>query len=362
MPKNIVYFLGAGASKNFGYPLTDEIMPMILERLLRHDLFQLGSKKTSHERQYETDLLGFLYKLYPGLKNVDMKNPDLKRQIPNITDILSIVDHFCFYNLPPHPEIVDDRLIYFRNLLNRAVGELILEFDLKYFTTEEAALFQQFIEPIRNQRVANKVTVITTNYDLLIDYEFKSELAKNRVDYGINYRNVNTSELVYMDPKPLFHYYKLHGSFNWLRCDLCGHYYINRQGSIVGLAFTDEIGGFNTCICSSKLRLKSVLVAPSLVRDIRDPNLLQIWKSSMEAIRTADQLVMVGYSLPAEDLGIRSIIMRGLNGRAKSKSLEVDVVQLGENAKFNYLNLFGKGISYYSKGLKEYLGRKPGQL
>jgi hypothetical protein len=356
MPKNIVYFLGAGASKSFGYPLTDEIMPLILERLLKHDLFQLdGARKTIREKQYERDLLRLLYLLYPGLRGVDINDINLKRQIPSITDILSIVDHFCFYNIPPHPEIADDKLIYFRNLLNRAVGELLLEFDLKEFTGEEAELFRQFIKPIRTTKIDNEVTIITTNYDLLIDYEFRTQLARNKVDYGIHYRNVNTSELIYTDPDPLFHYYKLHGSFNWLRCDLCGHYYINRQGSIVSLAFRDDIGSFNTCICSGKMRLKSVLVAPSLVRDIRDPNLLQIWKASMEAIRTADQLIMVGYSLPAEDLGIRSIIMRGLNGRSKSRPLEVDVVQLGDNAKFNYINLFGNGINYHPLGLKQYL-------
>ena len=140
-------------------------------------------------------------------------------------------------------------------------------------------------------------------------------------------------------------------------CDLCGQYYINAEGSIVGLAFKEQISSQNTCICSNSLRLKSVLVAPSLVRDIRDSNLLQIWKASLEAIRTADKIIFIGYSLPAEDLAIKSIIIRGLNGRDQKKRLEVDVVQLGTDSKSNYENLFGPKINFYAEGLEKYLNK-----
>jgi len=138
MSKHIVYFLGAGSSYNFGYPMTNEIMPLILYRLLNKELFQLSEeRKTPREKQGEKDLLRFLYLLYPGLRNIDVNSKEVKWRLPNITDILSIVDHFCFYNMPPHPEIADDQLRYFRNLLNRAVGELILEFDLDAFSRKE---------------------------------------------------------------------------------------------------------------------------------------------------------------------------------------------------------------------------------
>ena len=149
----------------------------------------------------------------------------------------------------------------------------------------------------------------------------------------------------------------MHGSLNWLKCDLCGQYYIHPDSSVAHQAFREEIDEDNTCVCNSRLKLRTVLVAPSLVRDIRDSNLLQIWKAAIEAIRTADKLIFIGYSLPGEDLAIKSVIMRGLNGRIKSKRLEVEVVQHGIAAKPNYVNLFGKDITYYSKGLKEYLSK-----
>lgn len=68
--------------------------------------------------------------------------------------------------------------------------------------------------------------------------------------------------------------------------------------------------------------MRSVIIARSFVRDIQDANLLQIWKGALEAIRTADRLIFNEYFLPQEDLAIKSIIMRGVNGRAKNKKLD----------------------------------------
>lgn len=358
--KNIVYFLGAGCSKNFGYPLTREIMPLIMDWLKKATLLKATTGlKTNNiintKVKYEKELLDFLYIMYPGLKNTNLDNKNERENMPGIVEVLSMIDHFCFYNVPPHPAIADTQLLRFRKLLNRAVVELILEFENKAMTEEEEILFYKFIKPIKNNKVRNKITIITTNYDLLIDWEFGNLLGSNKIDCGISYRNVENDKLIFRNPNPHFHYYKLHGSLNWLQCDLCGQYYINSDGTIVGLAFEEKPDYYNTCICSNILRLKSVLVAPSLVRDIRDSNLLQIWKSALEAIRTADKVIFIGYSLPVEDFAIKSIIMRGLNGRDKEKKLNVDVVQWDDKPKLNYENLFGKSINYFTGGLANYL-------
>jgi NAD-dependent SIR2 family protein deacetylase len=353
MPENIVYFLGAGASKNFGYPLTGQIMPEIIQALKKNDLFELGNTKTGKEAKLEKDLLEFLYILYPGLRNINLQKE--KKHIPNITEVLSLIDHCCFYNIPPHPALCDETLMSFRQLLNRAVGELLLYYEVIPYTKTEEDLLKTFIGPLKKENKNAIITVITTNYDLVIDREFSKHIIGHQVDFGIAYRDIKTSKIVFQPANPLFRYYKLHGSLNWTRCDLCGHYYINPYGSIVHQTYKQRSDSNNTCVCSDRMRLKSVLVAPSLVRDIRDSNLLQIWKASMEAIRTADKLIFIGYSLPAEDLAIKSIIMRGLNGRDKKQKLQVDVVQHGEDAKPNYINLFGRDIEYCADGLKKYL-------
>jgi NAD-dependent SIR2 family protein deacetylase len=354
MVQNIVYFLGAGCSKNFGYPLTGEIMPEILQNLHKKDLFQMRGRKSRMERQHETDLLHFLELLYPGLKGQNLRTK--KKWIPSITEVLSLVDHLCFYSIPPHPSLSEEKLLHFRYLLNRAVAELLMDYQNMPYRGNEEKLLKKFMAPIVREKKTSRVSIITTNYDLSIDPEFEQAISKNLVDYGIQYRGTDDDGRIIPQPTdPLFRYYKLHGSLNWLKCELCGQYYIHHDGTIAHQAFREETDDDNTCICNDHLKLKTVLVAPSLVRDIRDSNLLQIWKASVEAIRIADKLIFIGYSLPGEDLAIKSVIMRGLNGRDKKRSLKVEVVQHGTVSRQHYINLFGKEIKYYVGGLKQYL-------
>jgi hypothetical protein len=352
--KKVVYFLGAGASYCFGYPLTTAIMPGILQKLQHGNLFGKSKKKSKRWESKNDELLYYLNLIYPGLKATD---PDSeKEKVPGITEVLSLIDYFCLYNLPVSGDLYGEALLRCRQLMNEAMGRFLLEYDLMPYTASEEALLQKFVGPIRNEKKTKEVSIITTNYDLVIDLAFEAALSSHRVDYGIPYRDVDDGELIRTQPRdPLFRYYKLHGSLNWLKCESCGQYYINPYGSIVSNAFRERLDDNNTCVCSARLRLSNVLITPSFVRDIRDSNLLQIWKGALEAIRTADKLVIIGYSLPPEDLGIKSIFIRALNSRKKG-SLAVDVVQMGDSALGNYESLFGrKKFNYHNKGLAPYL-------
>ncbi len=359
--KSIVYFLGAGCSKNFGYPLTGEIMPEIIRNLKDNDLFQLNkNRKTQKEKDQEKDLKHFLELLYPGLKGITLSTQN--KTIPSIVEVLSFVDHLCFYNIPPHPELNEEKLLYFKYLLNRAVAELMMYYQNMPYTKNEKDLLERFIAPIVTEKKTADVTIITTNYDLSLDPQFETAIADNRVDYGISFRDIKSGEILLQPNRPLFKYLKLHGSLNWLKCDLCGHYYIHPNGSIAFQAFKENIDAGNTCVCNDYLRLRTVLVTPSIVRDIRDSNLLQIWKGATEAIRKTDKLIFIGYSLPAEDLAIKALIMRGINGRIKNHPLSVEVVQIDDIAKPNYINLFGSEIKYIKEGLPHYLKGRTAQL
>ncbi len=352
--KNLVYFLGAGCSYNFGYPLTSQIMPAILERLNKGDLFCSGYRRLEDDGLLCQKLQRYIELVYPGLKKAEASTT-----VPNVTEIFSFIDHLCFYDTPHHPALGENGLEEFKLLLNRCLGELLKDYEYGgHATAQQAELHNVFIQSIKQHIDAgDRVTVITTNYDLTIDLFFRDEVENNLVDFGIPYRHVVTSQLIQQPIKPGLRYYKLHGSLNWLTCGLCGQYYINPIGSIVHQSYRKDVDSDNTCVCNNNMRLKAVLVPPSLVRDIRDSNLLQVWKGALESVRRADKLVMIGYSMPAEDLAIKSIILRGLNGRNKAAP-ELEVVQYGKEAMANYHNIFGDVFDekkYYSDGLEPYL-------
>jgi NAD-dependent SIR2 family protein deacetylase len=118
--------------------------------------------------------------------------------------------------------------------------------------------------------------------------------------------------------------FKLHGSLNWLRCETCGHVTINTTERIVSLDAWQVQNQYNSCECGGLL--KSLLVTPSIVRNIRDPSLLAIWNAALEDLRLADQWIFIGYSLPSEDVAIRSLLLRAFHTRKNRKRLRVQVV------------------------------------
>jgi hypothetical protein len=85
---------------------------------------------------------------------------------------------------------------------------------------------------------------------------------------------------------------------------------------------------------------------------VLDTNLKYVWNSALESLRTSDEWFIIGYSLPAEDLNIRSILTRAINARMTKP--KINVVQYGMNAKVRYENLFGE-VKYYQNGLNEHI-------
>ena len=133
-------------------------------------------------------------------------------------------------------------------------------------------------------------------------------------------RDSNGELVTYNRPLPpsrRLGWYKLHGSFNWLRCDLCGQIYINTSESIVEYSLLVKKSFDTVCHCG-RFPLQPMLVSPSFVRDVRDSNLLEIWRHSLEALRIANEWIFVGYSFPEEDYMIRAMLLRAYNGWERS--------------------------------------------
>lgn len=90
--KKTTLFLGAGASKAFGYPTTQEILPKILTSCKKKKLFSSWSGNTA---LYHFLLQKLLVTLSPGLDEF-FEGPDAAapEKLPVVTDLLSLLDHF----------------------------------------------------------------------------------------------------------------------------------------------------------------------------------------------------------------------------------------------------------------------------
>ena len=141
--------------------------------------------------------------------------------------------------------------------------------------------------------------------------------------------------------------------------------YIRPGSDIAYLSFYPDQLTHNTCHCGY-YPLQLLIVAPSMVRDVRDTHLLSTWKSATEALRTADEWIIVGYSLPPEDLAIRSMLVRAYRARGLQPSVSpieawldqpppsVTIVQQSKSVELRYGALF-PNYTYHEDGLRAYI-------
>jgi hypothetical protein len=73
-------------------------------------------------------------------------------------------------------------------------------------------------------------------------------------------------------------------------------------------------------------------------------------------MRTADRWIIVGYSLPPEDLAVRSLLLRAYCTAGKKRKPEIIVVQRGDSVEPRYRVLLPK-CRYETDGLEGFLAR-----
>lgn len=353
-------FTGAGASRAIGYPLTNELLPRVRSGLETGELFHKlkGSGRRARVAEgIDRRLLGsYLSRLLPGFRSAG------DTDLPLITDVFSLVE----YALMAGDALVggeSGQLRQFRDLLKQAITDVLLDdFETPWDGHDpdhqrERCTLGKFVDWIAH--LGESCGIVSTNYDIGIEYELYgrvgSAAVKATTDLGFDWRSVGRGTVRTRPVNPGIRIYKLHGSLDLLRCSACGHVYFNPEGTIAHQPFRLDLDEANSCHCRNDLRLDLHIVAPSYVRDIRDANLLSVWRSALEWMRTSDRWIIVGYSLPPEDLAIRSMLLRAYQ-TTERKPPKVVVVQRGSAMRSRYEVLF-PGCVYHVDGLEAFMER-----
>lgn len=148
--------------------------------------------------------------------------------------------------------------------------------------------------------------IITFNWDLLID-----NLVAMDYNEGPNY-GTTLLEPVHDAPgqvgnqrsAPLI--LKLHGSLNWMTCRKCHTSFVHILSGKTSAQHYD--GHPISCRYCSGLT-EPLMVPPTLLKNYNDPVLKATWKEARRVLRLADQLVIVGYSLPVTDFKAKWLLM-----------------------------------------------------
>lgn len=344
MPQTVV-FLGAGATKACGGLLTNEILPAILT----------GAPSS--------DLSGRLPRLHQFLQeqfHVLLNSPE---SYPGLPMLMSLLDTALDRRQAFHPAWDPSSVAEIREAVEFGIFDVLEEKLLKAQTNNHWDLLQK-IYPDPAQPC-----VISTNYDLIIDTALIFLSESRLPEGGLPAYCCSVATDFYSDKMPSFGVLlKLHGSLNWLYCRTCNRLEIGASESRKYLKILSKLlgptldqsyrsDGAPCPVCQSKLR--PLLVAPTHLKNYRNPHLAQVWYESERVLRQAGRVIFIGYSLPEDDVEVIYLLKRSLGHLVPSQITVVDYDPLlspleKNNVGRRYCNLFGD-IDWHPEGLNQWL-------
>ncbi|MDQ2922168.1 MAG: hypothetical protein M3R52_11235, partial [Acidobacteriota bacterium] len=272
-----VYFLGAGASKQDRFPLTNELKHGIAWAILQdRSRFELLAAHLQYLYNVQDVALDESAQIWDGLRQRANDRPQTDRsQVPDVTDLLSTLDWMIreqsSFGPGVHPGDFAERsstgeLAGVRDLVVQALCVCLGTYD----ELSAASTTRDFIQLVRPDD-----SLITTNWDLLLDAARDAKFGSNPQDYGTTGNVVlkgSTNPVLINGERPKL--LKLHGSLSWRYCPRCQQLVIDPYNHVAG---ERKKGAICQCTC----RYSELIVTPGFVREYRNVHLLNIWREAL---------------------------------------------------------------------------------
>ncbi len=219
--------------------------------------------------------------------------------------------------------------------------------------------------------------IISLNYDLIIDTALMF-ISEQRFPEGClpNYHCDIRTEFYRSDQRRFGSLLKLHGSLNFLYCKTCHRLELGASESKRYLKILNRLMGADAkatldtsymqqgspCLtCGTELR--PLLVAPTQLKNYRNPHLTQIWYEAERMLRECKRAIFIGYSMPDDDLEVVYLFKRGL---AHLKPGDLTVVEYdtaypplqAHQVGRRYRALFGD-VDWHPEGLDDWVNNQP---
>lgn len=347
-----VIFLGAGATKSCGGPMTNEVLPQIV-----------GTPATNSAAVM--DSAGRLPRLKTFLRDLFHVLPGAEKEsYPGLPMLMSLLDTALERRQPLHPAWDTNAISEMRLAIELGIFDVLEDALRKAPTNNHWQLLQKFFP------VPAEPCVISTNYDLIIDTAMMA-IGQERLPEGrLPDYHCGISTPFYKNEWPHFGtLLKLHGSLNWLHCRTCHRLEIGASesrrflkvlGRLVGptLEQTYTPDGSLCPTCQTKLR--PLLVAPTHLKDYRNPHLAQVWYEAERVLRECSRAIFIGYSLPEDDVEVIYVLKRSLAHLSPAQITVVEYdpsnpVLSAHSVGRRYRTLFGDGIDWHPEGMDSWL-------
>jgi hypothetical protein len=363
--KNTVFIFGAGATRACGGPLTADILPNAY-----------GTATTP--RMQLSSLAEELEECLVRHFHIPAEPSSRKREdYPPLPLVLSLLDLAIDQDRPLSFSVDDGAStdLWSRERLGqarKAIEYVIFTVLDEHLRTVPNNWYEQLFDLVCLMQT--EPTAISLNYDILLDNVLFKIAAKHggagaRVAYccdiqtdAYRARRIDYGRLL-----------KLHGSLNWLYCACCRRLDLGMSecgknaitcrtlDDLFTQSSLDEhyVSHPRTCPeCATPMR--AVMITPTRAKDYRNPHIQTIWYQAERALRLAEHVCFIGYSLPDDDLEVIDLLRRGLGNLSPSR---ITVVEYDEKHSAiadhpvgkRFQSMFGSTIEWHTGGFQGWL-------
>lgn len=379
MAEKTVYILGAGFSMNAGAPS---------QAALIQEIYNL--KKTC-KKASQAKVQTWVDKFDHFLKQT-LQVTEAQKQHYTLEDIFTPIDRCISENISfrQHtPKALTELKDIFNRLIILAVRSSIENSKKKQ---ESISAFAAHIISLSRERLINekedKVSVITTNWDIMLDNIVHTLMSKETKPKGLKFSGVvdyccyisslekNDDSIkpgLYAIGKGRYNtkILKLHGSLNWMQCPRCQRLYVKFYQNWNGGYVFDE----KYCRhCDSNFGVKSEesnllstnLIMPTFLKNLSNVQNKLIWQNAGIELSEATKIVFLGYSIPQADFEFKQLLSRMIRKDAKIEAVLVardNPAAYDDNdpakyqtAGYRFENFFsGRSINVIYDGVDDYV-------
>lgn len=178
--------------------------------------------------------------------------------------------------------------------------------------------YRNFFRFIKLRRTLIPTTLITTNWDTLIE-EYCS---RYNIKYSYGFQSPYTSADIQkqVDESDIL-LLKIHGSANWLKCLHCGSISVFEKSRAAESLFED--GKQEKCALCGKgeaftaQSLQPEIITPTMLKSFSSRIYSNLWGAASKEIRAATHIIFIGYSFPIADFDFRYMLQKNVSRNAK---------------------------------------------
>lgn len=322
----IVFILGAGASRDAGAPVMNDFLE-VAENL----------NKNGQSGEYKKEFAA----VFSAISDLQIGLSKSKYSLDNIESVFEIFEMASMIKKFPNrgKNDIDELLKSIRWLIFKTLEQTIKfqVLDGQILPSETYNNLSKLVINLNNEGRKKRCSIITFNYDIALDYALHFNLFP--ADYYL-------SEIDISLKAPLF---KLHGSLNWLKCPKCEKvfswdikdffnkykYRFLEEGQSVTIDLPTKLSEAGLKHCESELLNPTPYILPPTFNKLEyQKSISNVWLQAALELSDAENIFISGYSLPETDNFFKYLFALGSIGKNRIKRFWVYDINSEVNGRY----------------------------